>query len=149
MLFSLEFQTLRRLPLTRYILFTVRRYVDPMKNLERWPAAAAALAAAIRRKYKGTLARSALGEKDHAAPLLAWLDTVAAEAGVAPGLKGVVAEPWERTALVDGTSAPARCVVLASAIPKSKLSFRAPLKQTSVAFDLFSATRCARLIPDV
>lgn len=118
MLFSLEFQTLRRLPATQYILFTVRRYVDPMKNLERWPAAAAALAATIRRKYKGTLARSALGEKEHAEPLLAWLDHVATEAGVPPGLKGVVPEPWERVALVDGTTAaerytlrvPLRCI---------------------------------------
>ena len=108
MLFSLEFQTLRRLPATRYILFTVRRYVDPLKNLERWPAAAAALAATIRRKYKGTLARHALGERENAAPLLAWLDKVAAQAGITPGLKGVVPEPWERDALVDGTSAPAR-----------------------------------------
>ena len=108
MLFSLEFQTLRRLPRTRYILFTVRRYVDPMGNLERWPAAAAALAAAVRRKYKGTLSRHALGEKENSAPLLAWLDRIATEAGLQPGLKGVVAEPWERTALVDGTSAPAK-----------------------------------------
>ena len=70
--------------------------------------AAAALAAAVRRKYKGTLSRHALGEKENSAPLLAWLDRIATEAGLQPGLKGVVAEPWERTALVDGTSAPAK-----------------------------------------
>jgi hypothetical protein len=119
MLFSLEFQTLRRLPRTRYILFTVRRYVDPMGNLERWPAAAAALAGAIRRKYKGTVARSALGEKENSAPLLEWLDQVATEAGLEPGLKGVVAEPWERAALIDGTSAPAKDEELRAALRKT------------------------------
>lgn len=58
MTFSTEFQCLRRLPASQFVLFTVRRYVDPMVNLEKWPAAAAALAGAMRRKYKGTLARN-------------------------------------------------------------------------------------------
>ena len=122
MTFSLEFQTLRRLPSSRFILFTVRRYVDPMVNLEQWPAAAAALAGAMRRKFKGTLTRSGLGERENAEPLLAWLDGVAEASGVVPGLKGVVKEPWERAALVDGTSAPAKdAEIRAAAALPSKL----------------------------
>ena len=105
LLFSLEFQTLRRMPRSRWILFTVRRYVDPVRNLEAWPGAAAALAAAVRRKYKGTLARNGLGERENAERILGYLDRIAVEAGIAPGLAGVVPEPWERAALVDGTSA--------------------------------------------
>ena len=105
LLFSLEFQTLRRMPRSRWILFTVRRYVDPVRNLEQWPGAAAALAAAVRRKYKGTLARNGLGERENAERILGYLDRIAVDAGIAPGLAGVVPEPWERAALVDGTSA--------------------------------------------
>lgn len=107
MIFSLEFQTLRRLPIhKRYILFTVRRYVDPMHKLEQWPGAAVALAAAIRRKYKGTLARNGLGERDNSQPILDFCDTIAAKFGLTPGLLGVLPEPWERIAMTDGTSAP-------------------------------------------
>ena len=36
-------------------------YIDTMGSLERYPAAAVALAAALRRKFKGSLARSELG----------------------------------------------------------------------------------------
>jgi hypothetical protein len=85
----------------------VRRYIDPLANLERWPAAAVALAAAVRRKYKGSLARSGLGQRVAAQAVLGYLDDIAANAGLKPGLRGVVPEPWERTAMVDGTNAAA------------------------------------------
>ena len=48
-----RYQTLSRLPSSGHILFTVRTYVDPLAGLEQAPAAAQALAAAARRKYKG------------------------------------------------------------------------------------------------
>ena len=73
----IEFQTLRRLPASRYICFTVRTYSDRVaevrppplpplveprrrcaaltarrRQLEKYPACAASLAAAIRRKPK-------------------------------------------------------------------------------------------------
>ena len=83
---SQEFQTLRRLPRSRWVLYAIRRkshnplrqsirilartslvctgYIDTMGSLERYPAAAVALAAALRRKFKGSLARSELGNTD-------------------------------------------------------------------------------------
>ena len=91
------------MPRSRWVLFTVRRYVDPVRNLEEWPGAAAALAAAVRRKYKGTLARNGLGERENAERILGYLDGIAVDAGIAPGLAGVVPEPWERAATEDGT----------------------------------------------
>ena len=103
----IEFQTLRRFPSSRYILFTVRSYDDPMADVAAYPAAAQALAAAIRRKYKaGWLARGFGGEEATRA-MLDYLDSAAAAAGLEPGLKGKVEEPWERRALVDGTEWPA------------------------------------------
>ena len=121
MIFSLEFQALRRMPRTNYVLFTVRRYVDPMHKLEAWPGAAAALAAAIRRKYKGTLTRIGLGDPENARPLLEFCDGIAAGAGLEPGLRGVVPEPWERVAMVDGTSAPMLDAALHEKIQRAAL----------------------------
>ena len=42
---SYGFQTLRRLPASKYILFTVRTYTDPLHRVLEYPAAAQALAA--------------------------------------------------------------------------------------------------------
>jgi hypothetical protein len=103
-LFSIEFQTLRRMPASNCVLFTVRRYIDPLSAIEGYPAAAAAVAATLRRKYKGTLAKSGLGQKLGSSAVLHYLDGVAERAGLAPGLRGVVPEPWERAAIVDGTT---------------------------------------------
>lgn len=41
---------------------------------------------------------------------------VAEAGGVAPGLKGVVKEPWERAALVDGTNAPTQDTKIRAAL---------------------------------
>lgn len=99
----IEFQTLRRLASSNYILFTVRSYANKMVDVARYPAASQALAAAIRRKYKaGWLARGFAGEVPTRA-LLEFLDDAAATGGLEPGLRGRVAEPWERIATEDGT----------------------------------------------
>jgi len=56
---KVEYQTIRRLPRTGYLLFTVKTMVDPLSALEKVPKAASCLASSIRgmsvamRKYKG------------------------------------------------------------------------------------------------
>ena len=105
LLYSNEFQTLRRLPRTGFVLYGIRRLTDRMRDLEPWPAAAAALAAAMRRKFKGSLARSEMGSPAHGGVILAYLDGIARGAGLEPGLGGVVEEPWTRRTWADGTTA--------------------------------------------
>lgn len=67
-----ERQTLRRLPRTRAVLFTVKTYVTPLEEIAREPDIAAAIAARLREMpdavaaYKGL---SAIRE-----PVLRWLD---------------------------------------------------------------------------
>jgi dimethylamine monooxygenase subunit A len=56
---KVEYQTIRRLPKSSYLLFTINTMVEPMYELETVPMAASCLAASIRgmssamRKYKG------------------------------------------------------------------------------------------------
>lgn len=56
---KVEYQTLRRLPKSGYVLFTVKSMVDPLSSLEKVPQAASCLAKSIRglsapiRVYKG------------------------------------------------------------------------------------------------
>ena len=76
-----------------------------MRELKSWPAAAAALAAGMRRKFKGSLARSEIGSAAHGGVILEFLDGIAHRAGLNPGLQGVVTEPWERRSWADGTTA--------------------------------------------
>jgi hypothetical protein len=77
---KVEYQTLRRLPVSRYILFTIKTMVQPMSSLG--PAAAATLAASLGgmrediRGYKG-LGGGAAGE------LLGYLHQLA-EGGAVP-----------------------------------------------------------------
>lgn len=72
-----ERQTLRRLPKTGWILFTIKTYIDPLSTLVGQGEAGAGLAAAIRdlpedtRRYKNIA--------PYEAALLAYLDTLAAE----------------------------------------------------------------------
>jgi hypothetical protein len=76
-----EYQTLRRLPRTRAILFTVRTMVEPLPTLEAHPTAAAALAASLRgmspamRAYKGMASAGAAEE------VLCYLEGLSAAAG--------------------------------------------------------------------
>ena len=63
--YRVEYQTLRRLPKSNAILFTVRSYVDPLRNVERAPMAAAAVAANLRRRYKGSFQYFSIGALLH------------------------------------------------------------------------------------
>ena len=96
-----EFQTLRRLPKTRAIAFALKSYVDPLRHMEAAPGAAAALGANLRRRYKGSFFYFALGRHQSQRALLEYLDSVATAGGV-PVWKEVP-DPWERTAVEDGT----------------------------------------------
>lgn len=77
----LERQTLRRLPATGAVLFTIRTYVRPIADFRARPAVARDLAGAIRAMPPETVAYKSLGIFRDA--LLAWLDA-AADAGADP-----------------------------------------------------------------
>lgn len=76
-----ERQTLRRLPESRAVVFTIRTLIEPLTAIARQPGLAQALAARLREMdpamaaYKGLVA---VGE-----PVLAYLDRMAEEAGPA------------------------------------------------------------------
>ena len=102
-----EFQSLRRLQRTNHIAFVVRTYVDKYAALESYPAAAQAMAAAIRRKYRASLERSGIGQETALRPILGYLDTITRSAGLASDqLAEAVLEPWLRYASADGTRWP-------------------------------------------
>ena len=91
-----EYQTLRRMrTASNFILFTVRTYINPFANLLQAPAAAQAMAAAIRRKHRGRLHNRGVGTEGQLRGLLEFLDTTTAAAGLETGLgDGVLpAEP--------------------------------------------------------
>jgi hypothetical protein len=78
-----EMETFRRLPRSGFILFTVRTYQDAIRDVERAPVAAQAMAAAVRRAHKGILHyhQMATGfEKG----VLEYLDGVTESAGLVP-----------------------------------------------------------------
>ena len=56
----MEFETFRRLPESRFILFTVRTYQDPVRGVERAPVAAQALSGAVRRHEPAGISLCAL-----------------------------------------------------------------------------------------
>jgi dimethylamine monooxygenase subunit A len=68
----MERQTLRRLPASRDILFTIRIYVQPLCDLAQQPPRAAQLAATLRSVDPGMAAYKGLSPFGDAA--LAWLD---------------------------------------------------------------------------
>eukprot|EP01046_Picozoa_sp_COSAG06_P006259 COSAG06_NODE_292_length_18211_cov_36.536937_5_plen_297_part_00 len=91
-----EYQTLRHMrTASNFILFTVRTYINPFANLLQAPAAAQAMAAAIRRKHRGRLHNRGVGTEAQLRGLLEFLDTTTAAAGLETGLgDGVLpAEP--------------------------------------------------------
>lgn len=67
-----ERQTLRRLPTTRDVLFTIRTHVAPLADALDRPAAAAALAARVREMPEAMARYKNIAPVR--APLLAWLD---------------------------------------------------------------------------
>jgi hypothetical protein len=72
-----ERQTLRRLPRTRDVLFTIRTYVEPLARVIDTPEAARALAARLAELPDAMAAYK--GIAPIRAPLLAWLECRAAE----------------------------------------------------------------------
>ena len=73
-----ERQTLRRLPRTAAVLFTIRTFVRPLADVAAEPAVAAALAARLREMEPGMAAYKALPRIGEA--LLGWLDRQAGDA---------------------------------------------------------------------
>ncbi|MDE0808564.1 MAG: DUF3445 domain-containing protein [Alphaproteobacteria bacterium] len=71
-----ERQTLRRLPDTGWILFTIKTSVDPVSTLTVHPQAAAGIAAAVRELPEGT--RRYKNIAPYQAALLSYLDMIAA-----------------------------------------------------------------------
>ncbi|MBL6599637.1 MAG: DUF3445 domain-containing protein [Alphaproteobacteria bacterium] len=72
-----ERQTLRRLPSTGWILFTIKTYVDPIASLATRPDAAAGLASAVRQLPEGTRRYKNIAPYQQA--LLDYLDGLAAD----------------------------------------------------------------------
>ena len=74
---KVEYQTLRRLPMSRFILFTIRTFLEPITMLSTVPGAAANLASSLRgmsqsmRAYKGLTVPQAQEE------MLAYLEALA------------------------------------------------------------------------
>ncbi len=99
-----EMETFRRLPRSKFILFTVRTYQDKIRDVERAPVAAQAMAAAVRRAHKGILHYHQLASGFDKG-ILDYLDTVTESGGLVP-FKGVLPEPWEREPPEDGSWAP-------------------------------------------
>lgn len=73
-----ERQTLRRLPETQAVAFTIRTLVEPLAEVVRRPGVAAAMAARIREMDDAMAAYKGLPAFRE--PLLAWLDRLAEEA---------------------------------------------------------------------
>jgi hypothetical protein len=67
-----ERQTLRRLPRTRAVLFTVKTYVNPLEEVARGPGTAATLAARLREMSDAMAAYKGLAAIRE--PALRWLD---------------------------------------------------------------------------
>jgi hypothetical protein len=74
---KVEYQTIRRLPKSGYLLFTVKTMADPLHSLEQVPAAAQCLAASIHgmspsmRSYKG------ISDDNTCRVVLEYLDSIA------------------------------------------------------------------------
>jgi len=99
----IEFQTVRRMPKSNFVLFTVKRYQNPLSVVEDHPGAARALAGSIRRKNTSSLIRNGLAAKENGTAILGYLDRVTTRGGLEPGLVPGTVEPWERKTLRDGT----------------------------------------------
>ena len=96
----------------------VRSYVDRLQGLEQYPGGAQAVAAAIRRKYKGMMHYMGVGSTGSLKAMVGYLDQITEGNGLAPGLLGRVVEPWERDSMEDGTFAAETERLLRSASPE-------------------------------
>jgi hypothetical protein len=73
---KVEYQTIRRLPRTKYLLFTVKTMVDPLDSLQRVPEAAVCLAHSIRGMSPGMRAYKGIQDDATALAVLAYLDSI-------------------------------------------------------------------------
>ena len=75
---KVEYQTIRRLPTSGYLLFTVRTMADPMSSLAGLPKAASCLAKSIRGMSTGMRAYKGIANDDVCAVVLEYLDGIGA-----------------------------------------------------------------------
>jgi hypothetical protein len=73
---KVEYQTIRRLPTTGYLLFTVKTMADPLHSLEQVPNAAKCLAASIRGMSPSMRAYKGIPDKLACQLLLDYLDSI-------------------------------------------------------------------------
>jgi dimethylamine monooxygenase subunit A len=73
---KVEYQTIRRLPRTNTLLFTVKTMADPMSSLECVPMAAACLAASIRGMSPAMRAYKGIQNEETNQAVLAYLDSI-------------------------------------------------------------------------
>jgi dimethylamine monooxygenase subunit A len=73
---KVEYQTIRRLPRTNTLLFTVKTMADPMSSLETVPLAAACLAASIRGMSPAMRAYKGIENEETNQAVLAYLDSI-------------------------------------------------------------------------
>jgi hypothetical protein len=75
---KVEYQTIRRLPTSGYLLFTVRTMADPMSSLAGLPKAASCLAKSIRGMSTGMRAYKGIANDDVCSVVLEYLDGIGA-----------------------------------------------------------------------
>jgi hypothetical protein len=76
---KVEYQTIRRLPTTGYLLFTVKTMADPLYSLEELPNAARCLAASIRGMSPSMRAYKGIPDKVACQLLLDYLDSIVSQ----------------------------------------------------------------------
>lgn len=76
---KVEYQTIRRLPRSGYLLFTVKTMADPMSSLESVPRAAKCLAASIRGMSPAMRAYKGIPDEMTCKVLLEYLDSIPLE----------------------------------------------------------------------
>lgn len=75
---KVEYQTIRRLPRSNYLLFTIKSMMDPLRSLEAVsPLAAVCLAASIRGRSRDMLIYKGLHTESTIHAVLAYLDEIA------------------------------------------------------------------------
>jgi hypothetical protein len=80
-----EYQTLRRLPASGHVLFTVRTFVEPIPDIAAAPGAAEALAGSIRCLTPAMLAYKGLPTEEAVGKVVEYLDGLAAADEAAKG----------------------------------------------------------------
>lgn len=74
---KVEYQTIRRLPKSGYLLFTVKTMADPLHSLEQVPSAAQCLAASIRGMSPSMRAYKGISDDNTCRVVLEYLDSIA------------------------------------------------------------------------